>query len=884
MPKARPPRWLETLQERVLPEPVREEVAGDLREEWEAGAARGVSHVSLTIRALRHTLAIAASFALRGAGGGESSLRATVRRVLRAPALAATVVTGLALGVAGNTAILALAEAVLLQPLPFPDSDRLGMVSYDFAGSDTDGFGLALRDVQELRERTGGLEVVAGVLDWQHVDLAGGGEPVRVPASFVAPGYLDLLGVDAVAGRLFSDEENGTGDARPVAVLAGGLWRDAFGADPEVVGRSVTLNGLAFTVVGVLPDERSDLRQRLGARAGIVLPLMTAEPLLGEELREERGSGPLNALVRLRAGTTWEAARAELERISAELATTHPDSNEGWSFDLEPLAEVFHGELRAPIGVLLGGAGLVFLLVAFNLSSLLAIRGVERRREAAVRRAMGARGDALVRLVLQETLVLAALGGGLGLVGGAALLNGIRGSGLLDLPSFTTLTVSARVAAVSVLFLALLAALLVVVGSLPLLRGGLDGLREGTRGTSDRRTSRLRSILVAGEVALAFTLLVGAGLMLRSLETLRGTGYGFETADLMTLRMELRGERWSSDDALRAAARALVEGGRAIPGVDDAFLWSPNTIGDGSWVDLLTREGRWDLHPAERLEASRHHVLPGGLGRAGLEIVRGRDFGPEDGAGSSDVAIVSESLARALWPGEDAVGQRLESRPGGELRVREVVGVVEDARHRSRLVDPFGPQLDVYHAYLQWPEARLSLAVRIAPGGDAETIASGIRDVARELDPDVPVFEVETFEQRMRGEEARARLTTTLVVAYALLAAALAALGIYGVLARAVRDRTREIGVRMALGADRRTVIAEVARGGAVPLALGAVVGALLALAAGRVASAVLYGVSPTDPLAFGLAAAALGVTGALAVAGPALRASRVKPARALTE
>jgi putative ABC transport system permease protein len=884
-PRPRPPAWLESLQERLLPEAVREEVAGDLREEWEAGLEAGRSPARLTLAAVRHTLVIAASFTVRGGGGGDSSLRSAARRILRAPGLAGTVVAGLALGVAGNTAILALAEAVLLRPLPFPASERLGMVSYDFSGSETDGFGLAWRDVEELRERAGGLDAVAGILDWQHVDLAGSGEPVRVPASFVGPRYLELLGVEPLEGRLFGEDENGLGDARAVVLLAAGLWRDAFGSDPSLLGSTVTLNGLPFTVVGVLPDERSDLRQRLGARAGLVLPLLTAESLLGEELRERRGSGALNALVRLREGRSWEQVGSELDRISGELAATFPDSNEGWSYHLESLAETFHGELRAPVAVLLGGAVLVFLLVAFNLSSLLAIRGVERRREAAVRRALGARGDALVRLVLHETLLLAVVGGALGLLAGRALLDGIRGSGLLDLPSFTTVSLTPRVVVISVTFLVALATLLVIVGSLPMLRGGVDRLRDGTRGTSDRGTSRLRGLLVAGEVALAFTLLVGAGLMLRSLDTLRGTGHGFDTDRMMTLRMELRGERWSSDDALRSAADELVTGGRGLEGVEEAFLWSPHTLGQASWVDLLTRVDRWDLHPAERLEAYRHHVLPGTLSRAGLDIVRGRDIEMADDAGARDVALVSESLARALWPGEDPLEQRIESRPAGaELRVREVVGVVEDARHRSRLIDPFGPQLDVYYPFAQWPMARLSLAVRLAPGADAETVASGVREVARAIDSDVPVFEVATFEQRMRDEEARARLTTLLVVAYAVLAALLAALGIYGVLARAVRDRTREIGVRMALGADRRTVVADVVRGGAVPLAAGAVAGGLLALVASRVAAAALYGVSPRDPVAFGLAAAVLALIGVIAVAGPALRASRVKPARALAE
>lgn len=880
-----PPRILERLVGALVPPEARETVLGDLHEDWGRMTERRGS-LQAAAWYVGAGLAVGLHYARRGLlspDGGRGDLRTGLRRLRRTPGFTLLALTGVGLGVGANAVTLSVADAVLLAPLPFPASERLGLLTYDFSGSESDGFGIAWRDLEALRERSATLERVTGVLDWRQVDLTGDGEARRVAASFVGPGYLELLGAEAVRGRTFTDGENAPGAGAPVALLSRAFWIQALGGEPDVVGRSLTLNGVPVTVVGILRGEAHDLRQRFDRPADVYLPLFAAEAVLEEDLREERGEGPLNALVRLRPGATAAELRTELTRISGELAGDFPDTNEGWTLHFEPLEEVFYRDVRTPVAVLLAGALLIFLLVAFNLGGLVLVRGLGRRREAAIRRVLGAPPGRNLRLSLVETSLLAVGGGLLGLGLGRVGVAALAGSPLLALPSFAPVRLTPGAVAASLLFVGLLAVGLGLAGAAPLGRGASHPA-QGARTTSGPGTRRARALLVVSELGMALALLVVSGLLLRSLAELRTTDMGFDPDGLLTLKLELRGERYDEPDARRAAADELVARAGAVPGVTAAFLWSPNGVGEGSWVDLLTREDRWDRHPAERLEASRHHVLPGALERAGIEVLRGRDVGPGDDAESPEVALVSESLAEHLWPGEDPIGRRLESRPGGELRVREVVGVVEDARHRSRLADPFGPQLDVYYAFRQRTPRRLTLAARLAPGADPGSVVSGLRAVVADLDPALPAWDVTTMEERMRREEARTRLTTFVVLAYGLLAAVLASLGIYGVLAQGVRDRTREIGVRLALGADTRAVMAAVAGTGIRALAGGAVLGILMVWAAHGLVSGILYGVSLWDPAALIGALALLAVVGTAATAVPALRAAGVEPAEVLKE
>lgn len=879
----RPPRFLERLLSVCLPDQARDTVLGDLREEY-CGHARATAPVWY----MAAGLSVAARYAAEGLvsrRGIRGDVVVSARRLVRAPVFTVLAVASIAIGVAANAMTMSLTEGVFLAPLPFPASERLGLVTYDFAGSESDGFGLAYRDVEELRESAAAIEQVAPVLDWLFVDLLQEDEARRLSASFLGPGYLELLGVEPVMGRTFTEDENRAGAGASTVLLSRAFWMQELGGDPDVVGGTLRLNGIPVTVAGVLPGDSHDLRQRFAGTADVYLPLFSAELLLGRDLREDRGSGPLNALVRLRPGATFDEARSELGRISERLAATFPESNEGWSFHLERLDDVFYEDLRPSVAILLSGAVLVFLLVAFNLAGLLLVHALGARHEASVRQVLGAAPGRLLRLSAVETGLVTGCGGLLGLLLAWAGTGPLASSALLDLPTFARVGLAPGSTLAVLAFLAVLTLVLALTRWAPAALGAsTEAFRSGTRHTSGRGARRARWLLVVGEVGFAFALVVVGGLLVRSFATLRSTDMGFDPDRLMTLKLELRGEAYEADDVRRSLGRQLVDQAAAVPGVESAFLWSPHGIGEGSWVDLLTREGRWDLYPMERLEASRHHVLPGTMDRAGIRVLDGRDFLPSDDAASPEVALVSESLARRLWPGEEAVGRTLESRPGGELRVRTVVGVVEDARHRTRFTDPFGPQLDIYYPFDQWPQPYLSVAARMAPEAEATDVAAGLRRGVGEIDSTLPLYDLATMRERMRREEARTRLITLMVAGYAGLAALLAALGIYGVLAETVRDRTREIGVRLALGARPNRVVRGVATGGLIALVPGALLGALLVAVAGGLIEGALYGVDVWDPLVLGSAALLLLVVGAAASLLPALWAAAVDPAEALRE
>jgi predicted permease len=647
-----------------------------------------------------------------------------------------------------------------------------------------------------------------------------------------------------------------------------------------VIGRVVRLNGLPYEIIGVLADDRGDLRYRWGEEpAGIFLPLFAAEQLTRFDLDGDRGLRVLNALLRLHPETSLESARRDFGRLSNELAREHPQSNEGWSYNLQPLDDAFFEDLQGPTRILVAGSILVFLLIAVNLVSLVLIRTAGRRREMAMRRALGARGGRVTRQLITECLVLAAVGGGLGLLVAFWGVSAVTSSGLLDLPDFSSVRLEGWILAASAA--AVVAAGVVLGVGAALVTRGASVSAGSHRSSPSRSGQRLRRTLVAVEVALAFTLLVGAGLVLSSFWELRGTGYGFDTDDLLLARIDLRGDTYAPD-RLRAVADELRTAGAALPGVRESFIWSPNRLGHGNQVEILTAEGRFADNPEERLEASLHTLHPGTLTKLGIPLLAGRDVSTTDVAGGARVALISERLAADLWPGESPIGRRFETVHDGEIVHVEVIGVTADARHRTRLIDPFGPQRDVYYPFAQAPWRTMTLALRTDPGIDVGPLAASVRRLVRELDAGLPVYDVATMSENLRREEASARLSAGLVLLYAALAVALAALGLYGMLAHSVRARRREIGVRLALGADARTVLATTLRSGLAPVALGALGGLAVSLAAGRVLVRTLYGVSAYDPLTYTAAPLLLAGIALAALYLPARRAARTDPVDAL--
>jgi len=693
-----------------------------------------------------------------------------------------------------------------------------------------------------------------------------------------------MVGFRPALGRGFRADENGMGDAPAVAVLSHGTWHRVFGGRDDVLGRRVLLNGLPFTVVGVLPEGAQDVATRYGRNTGVYVPLGMASGLTGLDITERRSARLLYALARLDPQASLAAAQERLAVIGGRLSEAYPDTNRGWSFRLRPLRDVFFEESRASIWMLVAGSILMLALVCISLTNLVLVQLSGRTSELTIRLALGAGRARVARLLLTEAAILAALGGVCGLAvayWGIGLVGNLE---MFALPGFSRLEVNGLVLGGAALLVAAVTLALGIPAALRVVSPATPAAHQLSARHTDAGGGRRRSLLVAGEVALACVLLVCAGLLIASFQRLRATGFGFDTDHLLSVNLDLRSERYDEPEVVRQAALRLLEEGATIPGVRDAFLWSPSRLGGGNWVHFLTQPGEYDLDPLQRVEASRHHLLPGALRSLGIPLLAGRDFADTDRAGTPRVAIVSESLAQQFWPGQDAVGRRLETRVRDDRVVVEIIGVAADARHRSRLLEPFGAQRDIYVPFQQAPERFLSVLLRLAPGADAEATASALRQRVLQVDPGLPVYDVATMEQQMWQEEARARVSTLLAAAYAALALVLSVLGVYGVLSHMVRQERREIGIRLALGATGGTIVGEVVRRGLRLVTLGAALGIAIALVSSRLLGNVLFGIDPRDPRVFALALAAIVAPALVACLLPARRAAAVDPIEALRQ
>jgi putative ABC transport system permease protein len=900
----RPPRVASALLTLLLPAALRDAILGDLGEEHDVRAsARGrraagwwywrqtlaiggrilADRVSRVVRRpARHAISAAPA---RGDAFWRSVLtdiRYGLRHLCRNQGFAATATLVIALGIGANTAILALANAAFLQPLPYPHADRLGLLSMEFGGVNQGGFSVSHRDMEDVIGESSAFDDVGLFLDWQSVNLAGAAEPVRTPVNFVTANYFDLVGFRPALGRGFRPDEDRMGDPRSVVVLSHGVWRRVLEAREDVLGQRVLLNGLPFTVVGVLPPDASDLSHRFGYNTGIYVPLASAATLTGLDITERRSARFLYALARLRETGSMAAAQDQLAVIGRRLSEAHPETNKGWSFFLRPLRDVFFEESRTTVGMLVAGSVLMLVLVCASLMNLVLIQLAGRAAELSIRLVLGAGRLRVVRLLVTEAFCLAAIGGACGIVAAYWALGLVGNLEVFALPGFSRLEIDSTVLGGALLLVMAVGLALGLPPALRFARRATPAMHELTARHTDAGGRRRRAILVIGEVALACVLLVCAGLLIASFQRLRATGMGFDTADLLTVRLDLRDERYDEPEVVRQTAQRLLEEAGAIPSVRNAFLWSPSRLGGGNWVFFLTRPGEYDIDPLQRIEASRHHLMPQALERLGIPLRAGRDFSDADRAGMPPIAIVSESLARTFWPGQDPIGRRLETRVRRERVLLEIVGVAADARHRSRLNEPFGAQRDIYVPFQQAPERFLSILVRTTPGADIEPVASALRRRILAVDPGLPAYDMLTMEQQMWEEEARARMSTLLVAGYAVLSLVLAVLGVYGVLAHMVRQERKEIGIRLALGATAATIVRNVVWRGLGLVAIGALIGVGIAFLASRLLDSALFGIDPRDPVVFGLALVALVAPGIAACLLPARRAAAVDPIEAL--
>lgn len=794
-------------------------------------------------------------------------VRVAFRQLRQAPAFAVVATMTLALGIGGSTSIFTIVDAVLLRPLGFAEPERLAVIR------PTSGARLSAAYLHDWRAESRAFADIAGWYD-EPANLTGEGMPVEVLADRATTNFFAVLGTPPQLGRTFTTTPN-LANVQQEVVLSHGFWQRHYGGDPAVIGRSMTLDDRSVTIVGVMPARFAVRTNELPeSRAEIWLPL----PL--EPGNRAGMGGYLNVVGRLAAAATEQDAQAELAAIARHIEEQYPSYSKDWGVQVVPLHEATVRDVRLRLLVVFGAVALLLLIACANVANLVLNRAAARRTELAVRQSLGATPGRLVRQALTESLVLAAAGGALGVflaVGGTRLLVSAVPAGL-GLPRTAEVGVDARVLLFSVLVTMLTA---ILFGLAPAVGAAAQAapqsvLRDGMRSLAGNRgRSRARGALAASQVALAFLLLAGAGLLGRTFWELSGVDPGFDTTNVVTMRTTLAAPRYTTDDRARAFGDQLIERIERLPQVTSAGLvnYLPlSNIGAGS---PFTIEGRPALRPEDR-PGSWISIVGGNYFDAmGIPLLRGRRPGRFDTERTQPVVVIDDELARRYWPQGDPVGERLVWRTRqNQTFAAEVIGVVGAVRWTGLSADP---QPTAYWWFPQRPDQQLTIVVRTS--GDPAAMSRLVAAEVAAIDPSQPVAEVRAMRDLVAADLDQSRFTMLLIGAFAAAALLLAAIGLYGVIAVGVTERTREIGVRMALGADRRNVIGMVMRGGLLPAAIGLVAGLVAALALGRLLASLLYGVAPTDPATIAGGAAFLTIVTAIASYLPARRAARLDPA-----
>jgi putative ABC transport system permease protein len=809
-------------------------------------------------------------------------LRYAVRSLGRRPGFTAVAVATIALGIGANAAIFTVTRSVLWDELPYAEADRIVILDGRNRDPEPQPWPASYLDIGDYRTRVRSFEAISSRSGQRNFNMTTGDETERVVAEMVEAPYFTVLGVQPLVGRTLSADEDAPGIHR-VAVLGHDLWQRRFGGARDAVGRTLVLDGTAYDIIGVLPDGF----QGLTDAADLWLPLTLAPTLYDPAYLENRRFRWLSAVARLTPGTTLEGAQADLDRVAAELEAEQPVSNAHIGAALTPLPDLYYGGLGRTLLLLLGAAAFVLLIACSNVANLLLVRAVARRREVAVRVALGASRGRLALQFLTESVVLALAGCAAGLVLSIWTTRALVARSAVAFPSFVDFDIDGVVIGAMVA-LALLSTL--AFGAAPALlaaRTQLTGaLKEGVRGSGAALGRRnLQSALVVGEIALALVLIIGGGLMVQGFRALRSAPLGFDARDVLTARMDMKGETFADDAVYRTFAHQLVDRVAALPGVRSAALSGPALPTSGSYGITLVPEG---ATPGSRggdgVFGNYHLVSPDYFATLSLPLRSGRAFtdGDYDRDRSEAVAVLSETAAKSIFGDQNPIGRRVrgaDSPP--ESPWITVVGVVGDARQGGIGFDAPAPDvyLPLYQVVPRFPPL-LNVLVRLEPG--AGDVLPAVREQVRALQPGLPLFDARMLAGRLDDQAAGARFLVLLIGVFAVLALVLAAVGIYGVISYTVSSQVREVGIRMALGATRGGVLRLVILRGVRLAALGVALGLAAAAALTRLITTALYGISPLDAATFIGTSVILVAVAVLAAAIPAARAARIEPLAAL--
>ena len=790
-----------------------------------------------------------------------------VRSFAKTPSFTVAVAATLALGIGASTAIFSMVNGILLQPLPLRDPHRL--VYINELSPTGDRMSVSWPSYLDWTTRLQSVESIADSRE-EPLTLTGVERAQRIRARRVTAGFLSVIGAHPALGRDFTqnaDRPNAAGEV----MVSDAFWRAQLGADATLVGRAMILDSVVYTVVGILPPEFQYIRP--------YDVFVSMGPVSGSDTLLERGNhNGFNAVARLKPGTTVETVDREVKTIEASLESEYPKSNAGVSARAEPLTDRIVADIRATLLALFGAVGFLLLIACTNVANLLIARGAARQHELAVRAALGGGRARLTAQLLVESTIVSGVGGLLGVGLAFWLLRALVAVAPDGIPRLDSVRLDGAALAFA---LAAAAVCGVVFGLFPAFQAssveGQQALIRTRSSGASAGSHRLRRALMVVETALAIVLLTGAGLMMRTLQEITRLDSGFRTDHLLTMRVMLAGDEWT--EARRRNFMAdLSTRIRAVPGVTKAALAYSLPIDGSQWNSVFVAADKPVTVRAETPSAAFSPVGDGYVETLGMRVVRGRVFDDRDGPDAPQTVIVNETLARRIWPGEDPVGKQLKQGwSDSKTPWRDVVGVVGDVKFEGLTADT---PMQVYVPMAQRPMRSIAAIVRTATAPAVMTPV--LTDVVRGLDANLPAYAVRTMDTMLDTSIARQRMSMLVFAVFAGVALVLASIGLYGVVAHGVTERTHEIGVRMALGAERHHVLALVVRQGLSMAALGTVVGIAAALALSRLIESLLFHVTPSDPVTFGLVVAILLGVAALACYVPAWRATRVDPTQAL--
>lgn len=798
------------------------------------------------------------------------------RMLLKNPRFTTVAVLSLAIGIGANTAIFSVTNALLLRPLPYKDSERLVILWNRSPGLNVEQDWFSPGQYLDIKAENQVFENVAATID-SSFNLTGQGIPERVEGARVSSSLFPVLGTQPMVGRAFNPDEDDQGKPT-TAILSYGFWQRHFGGDQNVIGKTLLLNDNSIEIVGVMPRDFVLNKEVMPT----VNKISNAEVLLslpmGWGKRTTRTNEDYNIFGRLKPGIGMAQAQADVDRIVSGMKEQYPENyppGGGFMISVVPLIQQVVGDLTRPLLILLGAVAFVLLIACANVANLQLARATVRQREIAIRAAVGAGRRCIIRLLLTESVLLSLMGGAMGLIFALAGLRLLVRLGPETLPRLNEVGTDASVLAFTFMVSVLVG---ILFGMLPAFRASrvdLNGvLKEGGR-TSNASHHRARDLFVIVQVALSLLLLIGAGLLIRSYAQIQIASPGFNPKNVLSFRLSLPNSKYKGP-AVTNFYKQLSERIKAIPGVESvgtsyslpmssvALAWGPITI-----------EGYVPRNSADFIMSNERFVSPGYFAAMGVPLVKGRLFDERDVKDAQQTVIVNENLAQRFWPNQDPIGRRLER--GDTEPWRTVVGVVRDTKEFS--VDK-EPPISIYHPHEQFPIGTMFLVVRSTT--DAAGLTSSITSQIRQLDPELPAFEFKTMGQRLSESLTRRRFSTLLLSTFAAVALVLSAIGIYGVMAYSVTQRTQEIGIRMALGAQPGRIMRMVVRHSFILTVVGVLIGLGSAFALTRVMSSLLYGVSATDVLTFSIPPLVLGLVALLASYFPARRAARVDPTIAL--